>query len=332
MKHSSAIDFVVTWVDDRDPAWQKKREEHLGLSASEGNSDVRYRDWDTLKYWFRGVEKCAPWVRNIYFVTDGQKPDWLNLDHPKLKWVRHGDFMPSEYLPTFSSDPIEWNMHRIDGLSENFVYFNDDVFLIKETSPEDFFVRGEPCDLPSIGVQYANGLFSRMLFNNNDLLNRHFSFKDSVKAFPGKWIRKQPLSGLLKLLLYGRERLYPGSNSHHIQTSYKKSTFQTLWEQEYDVIHQTCINKLRTGTDVTIYSVRDWQILTGGFQPHKPIGKMFHTASLDHSDEAIQYLKKQKGKVVCLNDSETEKNFDLHKQMIIDAFEKLFPEKSAFEL
>ena len=98
------------------------------------------------------------------------------------------------------------------------------------------------------------------------------------------------------------------------------------------MIHQTCQNRLRTKNDVTSYCVRDWQLLSGEFYPKKPIGKLFHTASMSYSDEAINYLKHQKGKTVCLNDSEEEKDFELHKKQLIDEFEKIVPEKSSFEL
>ncbi|MBE6534754.1 MAG: capsule biosynthesis protein CapK [Ruminococcaceae bacterium] len=332
MSQSYPIDFVIPWVDDRDPVWREKKAKYTGIEVKEGNTEVRYRDWDTLKYWFRGVEKFAPWVRYVYFVTDDQKPEWLNLDHPKLKWVKHSDFIPQEYLPAFSANVIEWNIHRIEGLSEHFVYFNDDVFLIKSTTPEDFFVDGLPCDLPNIGPLYASGIFSYMLFNNVYLLNKHFSLKKSISENPKKWIKHQSLGGLFKLALYGRKDLIPNSNSWHIQTSYNKKNFSKLWEEEYEVIHQTCQNRLRTKNDVTSYCVRDWQLLSGEFYPKKPIGKLFHTASMSYSDEVINYLKHQKGKTVCLNDTEQEKDFELHKKQLIDEFEKIVPEKSSFEL
>lgn len=325
------IDFVVPWVDDTDPVWRAKKAQYTGVEVKEGNSEVRYRDWDTLKYWFRGVEKFAPWVRYVYFITDDQKPEWLNIDHPKLKWIKHTDFIPAEYLPTFSCQAIEWNLHRIEGLSENFVFFNDDVFVINKTKPEDFFKNGLPCDLPCLGPLYPIGFFERILFNNIELLNKHFSLKKSIQSNPIKWIRGQSLSGLLKLSIYGRRDYIPNSISHHIHVSFRKETFETLWNIERGSIHATCLNKLRTKDVITSYCVRDWQIFSGMFYPKKTIGKSFHTASLNYSDKAIEYLRKQKGKVICLNDSEDETNFELHKAMIIDEFEKLLSEKSAFE-
>lgn len=326
------IDIVVPWVDDTDPVWRAKKAKHTGAEIKEGNTEARYRDWDNLKYWFRGVEKFAPWVRHVYFVTDDQKPEWLNVDHPKLKWVKHTDYIPHEYLPTFNSHVIEWNLHRIEGLAEHFVYFNDDVFLIRDTKPEDFFKDGVPCDLPSVGVIYPSGVFSHVLFNNAEIINRYFSLRGSIKTNWEKWIKCQPLNGLVKLLWYGRRNQIPGSISWHIQTSLQKSTFDILWEKEPELIHQTCQHKQRTRDDISPYCVRDWQIFSGEFHPNRPIGKLFHTATMRYSDEAIEYLRKQKGKVICLNDTEDEVDFELHKKMILDEFEKIFPEKSSFEL
>ena len=332
MMIDNQIDFVITWVDDSDTVWQKKKAEYTGTEFVEGNTDVRYRDWDTLKYWFRGVEKFAPWVRNVYFVTDDQKPDWLNLEHPKLKWIKHTDFIPKEYLPTFNSHTIEWNLHRIDGLSENFVYLNDDVFLIDNVKSEDFFIKNQPCDCPLLGPLYPNGFFSRILFNNIELLNKYFSLKKSVCDFPMKWIKNQPVSGLIKLFIYGTKDLIPNSVTRHIHTNLKKKYFELLWEKEYDLLDSTCKNRLRTTNDVSIYCVRDWQLFSGDFISKKPIGTFFHTATMNYSDDAINYLKKQKGKVICLNDTEDETNFEEHKKMIIDVFENMFPKKSSFEL
>ena len=83
---------------------------------------------DNLQYWFRGVGKFAPWVNRIHFITYGHLPPWLNVDHPKINIVRHTDYIPKKYLPTFNSHVIELNIHRIEGLANCFVYFNDDTF------------------------------------------------------------------------------------------------------------------------------------------------------------------------------------------------------------
>lgn len=94
------IDFVITWVDGSDPAWLAQRAQYCPADQNNGSTDNRYRDWGWLPYWFRGVEQYAPWVNRVFFVTNGQCPAWLNLDHPKLRFVRHSDYIPAEYLPT----------------------------------------------------------------------------------------------------------------------------------------------------------------------------------------------------------------------------------------
>ncbi len=128
------IDFVVTWVDNNDVEWRTTKNFYAGLSSNiqeEQGGDLRYRDWGgLLQYWFRGVEKFTPWVNKIHFVTYGHVPKWLNLNHPKLNIVKHKEFMKEEYLPTFNSCAIEINLHKIEGLAENFVYFNDDFLSL----------------------------------------------------------------------------------------------------------------------------------------------------------------------------------------------------------
>ena len=325
------IDFVLTWVDDKDPLWLEKKCQYTDSSQIEGNTNVRYRDWDTLRYWFRGVEKFAPWVHRIYFVTDNQVPEWLNLDHPKLKWVNHEDFIPEEYLPTFNSHTIEWNLHRIEDLSEQFVYFNDDVFLIRDVSPEDFFVDGLPCDHPGLDYGTPHELWSYIPFNNTVLINRHFHFKDSFRKNPWKWIKHQSALELIKLFYFGKNRFISGVNAQHIHFSYRKEMFDLLWEEEYDLIHNTCKHRVRTKDDISHWCVRDWQLMLGRFYPQKKMGRMFATRQVPDKKGPIAFIKKQKSKVICINDTEQEDKFEEHKQIICATFEALLPQKSRFE-
>ncbi|XP_066946144.1 N-acetylglucosamine-1-phosphotransferase subunits alpha/beta [Macrobrachium rosenbergii] len=100
----------------------------------------RFEDNEELRYSLRSLEKHAPWVRRVFIVTSGQIPYWINLDHPKLKIIQHEDiFLNKSHLPTYSSPAIESHIHRIPGLSEHFLYLNDDVMLGSEVWPEDFY-------------------------------------------------------------------------------------------------------------------------------------------------------------------------------------------------
>lgn len=139
------IDVVYTWVDDKDPEWQRSRAFHSGRSpdtsaSSRSNLDERFTNRDELKYSLRSIELFAPFVRNIYLVTCGHAPSWLKENHPRLKLVSHREiFKDPKVLPTFNSSAIETQLHHIDGLSDHFLYFNDDFFLGEFCKPEDFF-------------------------------------------------------------------------------------------------------------------------------------------------------------------------------------------------
>jgi hypothetical protein len=147
------IDAVYTWVDGSDPGWlerKRQRLEALGPEAARlhpsATSAVRYRDRGELRYSLRSLQRMAPFVRKIYLVTTGQVPAWLDVEHPDLEIVRHDELFPNpDHLPTFSSRAIECHLHRIPGLSEHFLYFNDDIMLLRPTTPADFFDEQGRC-------------------------------------------------------------------------------------------------------------------------------------------------------------------------------------------
>ncbi|TNN63144.1 N-acetylglucosamine-1-phosphotransferase subunits alpha/beta [Liparis tanakae] len=113
------------------------------ISQSKQDEDVsasRFEDNEELRYSLRSVERHAPWVRHIFIITNGQIPSWLNLDNPRVTVVPHQDiFLNSSHLPTFSSPSIETHIHRIPGLSQKFIYLNDDVMFGKDVWPDDFY-------------------------------------------------------------------------------------------------------------------------------------------------------------------------------------------------
>ena len=128
------IDFVITWVDNEDSKWRKEFEYYSAKEGKAINTDAcRYRDWDTLRYWFRGVEIFAPWVNKIFFVTYGHLPKWLNTDNPKLVIVKHEEFIPAEYLPTFNSNTIEFFFHKIRNMDYIILFSHfDPLFLLNK--------------------------------------------------------------------------------------------------------------------------------------------------------------------------------------------------------
>ncbi|CAM4487112.1 N-acetylglucosamine-1-phosphotransferase subunits alpha/beta isoform X2 [Lepidochelys kempii] len=113
------------------------------ISQSKQDEDIsasRFEDNEELRYSLRSIERHAPWVRHIFIITNGQIPSWLNLDNPRITIVTHQDiFQNLSHLPTFSSPAIESHIHRIAGLSQKFIYLNDDVMFGKDVWPDDFY-------------------------------------------------------------------------------------------------------------------------------------------------------------------------------------------------
>lgn len=136
------IDVVYTWVNGSDENFIRSISAYLtNLNDTSSSSSLnRYQDNNELKYSLRSLEIYAPWIRNVYLVTNGQVPVWLNLSNPKIHLVTHEEIFPNRsHLPTFSSPAIEVHIHRIRGLSKRFIYFNDDVLLTAPVSPNDFY-------------------------------------------------------------------------------------------------------------------------------------------------------------------------------------------------
>ncbi|MCL2728500.1 MAG: stealth family protein [Actinomycetia bacterium] len=136
------VDVVYTWVDGADPAWLERRAKHAGTVYHEESANAaRYLSRDELRYSLRSLHMYAPWVRNVYIVTDDQVPEWLDTSVPGVRVISHREiFRSADSLPTFNSHAIESQLHHIEGLSEHFLYFNDDVMLGSETVPQDFFL------------------------------------------------------------------------------------------------------------------------------------------------------------------------------------------------
>ncbi len=134
---SFPVDLVYTWVDGSDVEWMAKRSQY---QSQPHNRSIRWKNQQELRYSLRSAYWHSPWIRRIFIVTDKQVPSWLNLDHPQVCIVDHRDiFRWLEDLPTFNSHAIECHLHRIPGLSEHFLYANDDTFFGCQSIPEDFF-------------------------------------------------------------------------------------------------------------------------------------------------------------------------------------------------
>ncbi|MBB5335928.1 Stealth CR1 domain-containing protein [Pectinatus brassicae] len=329
------IDFVIYWVDGNDPNWQNEKSQYD--TSIDGDKRVsRYRDWDNLQYWFRSVEKFTPWVNKIHFVTWGHLPKWLNTKNPKLNIVKHTDYLPTEYLPTFSSRPLELNLHRIKGLAEHFVAFNDDMFIIKPLDRTFFFKNGLPTDFciaTAISPPIKVDTLPFTKFNNVAVLNTHFDKKTQVHKYFWKWMSPHYGWDALRNLILSGEHHFRGFSNNHLPYSYLKSTYKDIWNKEFDMLNESSTHKFRNRNDVNQWLIRCWQLVNGNFEPiaRHSKGRVFEVyGNIPDNTELYQTIINQKVPMICINDND---NIDFNgiKERIITSFNKILPEKSSFE-
>ncbi|MCT3529538.1 capsule biosynthesis protein CapG [Latilactobacillus curvatus] len=309
--------------------WNEKRSK-FSDNKSNLNGESRFREYDLFKYWFRAVEKYAPWVNNIYLVTDRQTPKWLNKDHPKLKLVNHDEYIPNEYLPTFNSNVIELNMHRIKELSENFVLFSDDVFLNDYVHPDDFFKNNLPVESGIIYPIFPESEFDNIRLNNVAIINKYFSKRLVTKRNFSKFYNLMYGTSLIKQIINSPYNRFPGFEDKHLTTAHKKSTFEVVWEKQKDTLVNTSKHKFRELSDVNHWLVKYWNICEGNFYPQNSrFGAFFWVREYK---SVIEDLKASKHKVICVNDEDEVEGLMTVKDSLIKSFEEKYPNKSKFEL
>ncbi len=295
-------------------------------------SDARFRDHGFLRYWFRGVERFAPWARRIHFVTWGHIPAWLDTTNPRLNIVRHEDYLPPEYRPAFSAQPILLCAHLIPGLAERFILFNDDMFLCRPVPPERFFRRGLPCDMARLSL-IAPSSISHIVLNDTEILNRRHDRRSVMRRNPGKWYSpRYGLGNLLKTLDLAVWKGFAGLTDTHMPQPYLRETFETLWREERGILDATCREKFRTPLGVNEWLMRYEQLATGRFVPVSFRDAHLDTLCEERIVEIETYVRAQKYAMICLNDSSSLRDFEGVRTRLHAALEAILPEKSSFEL
>lgn len=330
------IDFVIPWVDPNDPVWQQTKKLYSsGGYEHEDSSSKRYRDMHMLRYIFRSIEKNAPWVNKVHLVTCNQVPDWLNTEHPRINIVNHEDFIPAEFLPTFSSRAIEFNYHRIPGISDNIVCFNDDQFIIRKTVEEDFFVNDLPCDAPCMCFSSVTTIHFLAPMIDVFSINNHFSKRQTIRRHPLKWYNPKYGFCMLRNLILIPSSAFTGFINAHIPFSIKKETLQELWTYETETVRSACRHRFRDKLDVNIWLAIYWQYAKNNFFPRNPkVGCYIGlTDDMYQNEKALKSALSGQAKLLCLNDEiKGDEEFEMASKLMKNYFDSLFPKKSAFEL
>ena len=329
MTNDNKIDFVLIWVDGNDPKWRSEKAKYDPLMGDD--QEVRFRDWNNLRYWFRGVEKYAPWVNNIYFVTWGHVPAWLNTDDPKIHVVNHKDFIPEKYLPTFNSHTIELNLHRIPGLCEQFVYFNDDMFITSPVKEEDFFRSGKPVGLDCICFTHVSaGAYNG---NNIEIINSNFKKDKCISKDFSKWFSpKNGIKRIVKTAMLNSWPWFTGMYYDHLPGKYLKSSFEEVWQKEHDFLDATCTDKFRNKLHCNQWVIKYWQFAKGICVPcSNKYGHCFHIDNDDVFSDVCNAICREKYKMICINDTPRTTDFQGKAAKIIECFDRILPQKSNYE-
>lgn len=308
------IDLVYLWVDGSDPDWIRKHNAATGTAESDTAGDCRgrYASNDELRYSLRSVENYAPWINRIFIVTDRQTPSWLAIDNPRIRIVDHTEIIPAEFLPTFNSTVIEHCLFRIPGLSERFLYANDDMFFNRPVAPADFFT--------SEGAPIVR--FNRRPFRKLTLWLKEHLLNDPISEY-NKTIQN---SASIVERSYGR---YIGHKTHHNIDAYSKSLYQETFETFREDIMPTLRHHLRSPEDIqrNLYS---YFLMARNKCKVKYVGKSNSFRLHIHRRHHYADLEKMNPMLFCVNDSQYASDED--RRFLKTWLEKRFPDKSEFEL
>ncbi len=294
------VDIVITYVNCFDKNWQNSYEKHVGKKYQ----NVRFRDWGTLVYLFRGIATNMPFVRNVFLVVSdkSQVPSWINQNNVKI--VEHKDFIPEEFLPTFNSCCIELFLHRIEGLSERYIYFNDDCFPIKKTREEDFF-RNDKAVLGFMKRKKIKTIFNQQSYNSYSLAKNASENTDN--------------DGCLYIV------------PQHTCTPFLKSVSEECFEKIEELIPDT-ISKTRSEKNINQYVFSLYGLFKGKYINQT---MSFKYTSLENNTmwNICKEIRIPQSKILCFNDTNKLNggSFNNYKNAIKEVFNSRFPIKSKYE-
>lgn len=342
------IDFVLPWVDSHDPQWLAQKNHYQ--AAFHGRTDAtvssRYQDLDSLRYVLRSIEQNCPWFHKIYLITAGHYPAWLDIHHPQIELISHQQlFIRPQNLPVFNSSAIEMNLVNLKGLSEQFVYLNDDTVFLRPVPVERLFQQGKPVDFLCHGWLRRGQLFQQLrgynswvdaLNNNIALINRMScpAALDKHLLFHPSYSTSEQLSNALLKYVY---RQYFWFTHWHLPQPYCRHTLQQVYQAFQPEILACTANRFRAGNDLTVYLNRYWHLIHGDFFPARyHDGFVRNISSLKELNAASQFLQQHTEiRFVCLNDTfqpQNEAELNAMQQAQSTLFQQYLPKPASFEL
>ncbi|MFI3263869.1 MAG: stealth family protein [Rikenellaceae bacterium] len=317
------IDLVYLWCDGNDIEWRKRRNKYLhGVDTSDEQSfcEGRVVDNNDLLYSLRSAEICAPWINHIYIITDNQCPKWLDLTNDRLTVVDLREICDEEILPLYNSTSIELNIHKIKGLSEYYIYANDDMMFGRAISPDFFFT------------------------NDGKVKCRVVKRRINTKS---QQTYKITINRVIKTIVSDFGEEYNDLQPHHQIDAYLKSSVAECVEKYAEWSQKTLNNRFRSPEDMqrhilVLYALatkRGVMICRTGFWIPKVIKPLMALLGLSDGVDSHYYsvrrknivskVKRYRPALICFNDGDRVKEH--HRTRLKKVYEELFPLKSSFE-
>ena len=308
------IDIVFSWVDGTSTEFQRARALRMRtyIVGAGDDSDARYRQIDELKYALRSINMFAPWVRRIFIVTDSDAPTWL-AEHPRVTVVRSAEFFTDPgVLPTHNSHAVESQLHRIEGLSEHFLYSNDDMFFGRAVGPELFFSPGGISKFIEANTRIGLGAAEpwRSGFENAARVNRR--------------------------LLVGRFGRVTVRHLEHAAVPLRRSVLAELEAEFPEDFARTAASRFRSATDISVTNslYHYYALLTGRAVVHREARVKYVETTLAKSLRQLdRILERRRYEFLCLNDgSEPEISVEERTSAVTAFLERYFPVPAPWEV
>ena len=298
------VDLIIPMVFPQDPVWQAEYQKYRG--GKDATQHVRFRSWGTEELLVRCCMKYMPWLRCIHILIAGesQVQGWMKEaavvqqhTQPKVHIVFHKDFIPEDYLPCFSSPCFEMFLHKIPGLSECFIYGNDDMFPLSPLEPEDFFRPAAS----GTGALRPCVRFSEKAYPNNP------------NVFKRKCMAQLNMIGKPFGKHYNSTYLKPS----HSLAPIMKSVCEEVWRRHGDEITMHLSPLTRTDRSYNHYIYMLQAYFDGQAAEHLPreryVGPKTPTARI------AKIIAEPDAGIVCLNDNDGIKDWEKRAAVVREA-------------
>ncbi|MFB7722395.1 stealth family protein [Nocardia sp. NPDC056100] len=307
------IDIVFSWVDGTDPEFRARRAGMLAqVVVGEGDAaDARIRQIDELRYALRSVHKNAPWIRRIFIATDSKVPEWLG-DDPKVTVVRAIDHFPDvSGLPVFNSHAVECQLQHIEGLSEHFLYSNDDMFFARPVRPSMFFTPGGISRYIEAGTRIGPGA-------NNE---RRSGFENAAR--------------MNRQLLQGRFGHMITRHLEHTPVPLRRSVLHEMEQAFPEDFARTRTSRFRAATDISVTNslYHYYALLTGRAVPQEAAKMRYVDTTMYTGLALLEGLARRRNvDFFCLNDGSFPEVPEAERVRAVSEFlETYFPEPAPWE-